>query len=84
MIELTLGRRLLGTANTSFGTLAVGDPAGHNPRELLQTAVAGCRRLCGWIMLELHRPQADTVDYVKRAYERATVLLSSDARDGPT
>ncbi|HEX7779145.1 MAG TPA: TIM barrel protein, partial [Vicinamibacterales bacterium] len=38
----------------------------------------------GWIMLELHRPQADTIEYVKRAYERATVLLSPDRRDDQT
>ena len=42
MIELLWDDAKLGTANTSFGTLAVGDPAGHNPRELLETAVAGC------------------------------------------
>jgi sugar phosphate isomerase/epimerase len=35
----------------------------------------------GWIMLELHRPKADTVEYVKRASDRATGLLSPDARD---
>jgi hypothetical protein len=35
----------------------------------------------GWIMLELHAPQADTVEYAKRAYDRATGLLSPDARD---
>lgn len=32
-------------------------------------------------MLELHRPEADTVEYVNRAYARATGLLSPDARD---
>jgi uncharacterized OsmC-like protein len=42
MIELLWDAGKLGTANTSFGTLAVGDPAGHSPRELLETAVAGC------------------------------------------
>jgi sugar phosphate isomerase/epimerase len=31
----------------------------------------------GWIMLELHQPPADAVAYVKRAYERAGVLLDS-------
>lgn len=41
-------------------------------------------RVAGWIMLELHRPQADTIEYVKRAYARATVLLSPDRRDGQT
>lgn len=38
----------------------------------------------GWIMLELHRPRTDTIEYVKRAYERATVLLSPDRRDDQT
>ena len=42
MIELLWDAAKLGTANTSFGTLAVGDPAGHNPRDLFETAVAGC------------------------------------------
>jgi uncharacterized OsmC-like protein len=42
MIELLWDDAKLGTANTSFGTLAVGDPAGHNPRELFEAAVAGC------------------------------------------
>ena len=42
MIELLWDASALGTARTSFGTLAVGDPAGHDPRELLETAVAGC------------------------------------------
>ena len=37
----------------------------------------------GWIMLEL-RPQSDAIEYVKRAYERATALLSAAARDGQT
>lgn len=32
----------------------------------------------GWIMLELHRPPADAIGFVKRAYERARVLLPSD------
>lgn len=40
MIELLWDAAKRGTAKTSFGTLGVGDPAGHNPRELLETAVA--------------------------------------------
>lgn len=41
MIELLWDSSVLGTARTSFGTLAVGDSDGHHPRELLETAVAG-------------------------------------------
>jgi sugar phosphate isomerase/epimerase len=40
-----------------------------------------CRTLdavgyAGWIMIELHRTHADTIEYVKRAYERSLSLLS--------
>jgi sugar phosphate isomerase/epimerase len=35
----------------------------------------------GWIMLELHPQRVDTIEYVKRAYQRAAALLPSNAGD---
>ena len=42
MVELVWDASDRGTARTSFRTLAVGVPGGHDPRELLEAAVAGC------------------------------------------
>ena len=42
MIELLWDAAARGTATTSLGTVSVGDPTGHDPGELLETAVAGC------------------------------------------
>ena len=42
MIELLWDTAAHGTAMTSLGTVAVGDPAGYRPDELLETAAAGC------------------------------------------
>lgn len=42
MVELVWDASERGTARTSFGTLDVGDPAGHDPRELFEAAIAGC------------------------------------------
>jgi uncharacterized OsmC-like protein len=42
MIELLWDAAACGTARTSVGTVSVGDPFGHDPGELLETAIAGC------------------------------------------
>jgi uncharacterized OsmC-like protein len=42
MIELLWDAAARGTARTSLGTVGIGDPSGHDPGELLETAVAGC------------------------------------------